>query len=161
MLHSGGSKKSDWILCLPRRKLQTGRAVHTHSGLFQSHQEAMLSITPSHAPPRPLLLPGQCLGVSNFTFRLTDSEREARGLLQSNRDTFSAGSVVSPDSQPSVGCKVSVLPMELQTYFFLQSCFLLAPGKMARPFLSAMRGRCNKIHGACFPIKQGKCLRWA
>lgn len=145
------------------RKLQMGRTVNhplrAISGPSGNHLACCPLRYPIWAPPFIRSVPQD----SKFIRRLTYSQWDAMrcSSLTAICLFFPAGSIISSDSRPSLGCKVSILPVALQRYFFLQSCFILAPGKMIRPFLSEVRKGCNKVWRSRFSYQAGEMLEVA
>lgn len=138
--------------------------------------------TPTQDNPRairkpPCLLPPPMPHLGPFSYWVSECQTlHEDWLIQKERpegcsnltDTFSAGSVISPDSQPSVGCKVSVLSIEFQnaslsshvSYWPSERCLGLS--------CLIWRKDATKSEGACFPVNGGSAwsglsgleLRW-
>ena len=133
------------------------RAMPGPSGSTAAHHPL---IYPTQAPPLTWPVPqGLELYLNTNWFK-----KGAGGGLEPDLHVFPVSFITSNSSQPSSGCRVSILPgappaPQPPSYFFLQS-WLLAPGKMARLFCLKWRKRATKLKDHVLLSSRGDTLKW-
>lgn len=133
---------------------EEGRCRWAPSWQFQGHQKATLSLAPyiSHLG----CLSGQRLSLKLY-MKTNWFRKRSQECYSLTEFLFSADTITGSNSQPSLGCRASILPVAPQSYFFVQSCSLLSSAKWSGPFCLKWGKDITKTYGEGTLIKQGKC----
>lgn len=144
-------KVSSWFVFFVCKE---GRCRWAPSWQFQGHRKATLSLAPyiSHLG----CLSGQRLSLKLY-MKTNWFRKRSQECYSLTEFLFSADTITGSNSQPSLGCRVSILPVAPQSYFFVQSCSLLSSAKWSGPFCLKWGKDITKTYGVGTLIKQGKC----